>query len=69
MFKLITNLWEYFFNPWDIEIIEEGQEPWFQQPLGTFSEECRIRYFKSYVKYRYTHKFRKQEKIVKKYFD
>jgi hypothetical protein len=39
MFKFITNLYEYFFSPWDTSIMEEGKESWFCQPYGTFSKE------------------------------
>ena len=67
MFKFITNLYEYFFSPWEITIIGEGQEPWFQQRYGTFSDVCRIKYNRYYIKYKYKHKFRDREKIVKTY--
>jgi len=67
MFKFITNLYEYFFSPWDTSIMEEGKESWFCQPYGTFSKEFRIEYHRCYIKYKYKHKFRNKEKIIKRY--
>ena len=49
------------------QIINEGVEPgWVSVDLLTNAERSYSRHF---VKYKYTHKFRKQEKIVKKYFN
>ena len=63
MFNLFKNIWEYLFAPWKIEIIEEGREPWFHID-ETFQKR---EYARSFVKYKYTHRFRPQVKIVKEY--
>lgn len=65
MFKLFKNIWEYLFFPWSVEIIEEGKENWYYID-ETFQKR---NYTKSFIEYKYTHRFRPQVKIVKKYLN
>lgn len=68
MIKTLQSLYEYFFAPWEITIYSEGTD--------TFASYCPIsgvriggQYEKTFIKYKYSHKFRKEEKIVKEYLD
>lgn len=66
-FSNFQKLYEYFFAPWEITVIEEGLEEWHRTYRGThvpYSE-----YERKFVKYKYKHKFRPQEKILIKYLD
>jgi len=67
MIKFFQNLYEYFFSQWIITIIEEGCETWISRPTWALSTQYDVPYRRAFVKYRYQHKFRNQQKIVKEY--
>ncbi len=70
MFKTITNLWEYFFAPWEKTVLSRGSETWSSQTRksGILIDKP-WEYQRDYVEYKLVHKFRKEEKIVKEYLD
>ncbi len=70
MFKLITNLYEYFFAPWEKTVLSRGSENWVAK-RGFRGIEIGepTRYSREYVEYKISHKFRKEEKIVKEYLN
>jgi len=67
MFNLFKNIWEYLFFPWAVEIIEEGHETWYPYNFGVKMRGSG--YNRNFIKYKYTHRFRPQVKIVKKYLN
>jgi len=59
----ISTLFEYIFEPWDIEVIEQGEAE-----MSSFDPITGKRFLDSeriaiYVIYKYTHKFFNKEKI------
>ena len=72
------NIWDYFFNKWEITIDSRGEETWEKRYRYSVLNEVSGQagkvmpgsaYSKSYVVYKYTHKFNNQTKLVKKYLD
>ncbi len=64
MFKTLQKIYEYFFAPWDITVIRRDTEGWtYQKGLRQYS------YSRESVTYKYSHKFRQEEKIVKEYLN
>lgn len=66
MFNLFKNIWEYLFFPWEVEVIDEGHESWTRRYFDGSPDANTSR---EYVTYKYTHRFRPQVKIVKKYLN
>ncbi len=66
--KTLQRIYEYFFAPWEITIIEQGKETWVQH-WGCGGKISGSEYIRNYVKYKCSHKFRKEEKIVKEYLN
>ena len=71
-------IWDYLFDPWNITIDCRGEEKWGKfHPYDTLNQisnkagtQIEGSHFKRvYVIYKYTHKFNKKEKLVKKYLD
>lgn len=69
MFKFFQNLWEYFFSPWNIEIIERNNELRVKRHPCILADGFETKTLRAYIICKYTHKFDKREKIVKKYLD
>lgn len=66
--KIFLTIWQFLFDPWEVTVIEEGSEKW-TRVMGPYSFSPKYGYGRNYVKYKYTHKFFKKEKIIKKYLD
>ncbi len=69
MTKFLKNTWEYFFAPWEITILEEGSESWTNRSRHYGVVTGSFDYVRYFVKYKHSHKFRKEEKIVKVYLN
>lgn len=63
----ILNLWDYFFNKWEVTIKEAGEETWTTSDGSVWGG--RRKYGRTFVIYLYKHKFNKQEKLVKEYLN
>ena len=69
MFYRLKKLLRYIFTPWEKEIYRTGIETWTERPCWAFCENYDRKYMREYVVYKYTHKFRKETKLVKKYLN
>ena len=82
MKKLFLIIYQLIFSPWEIEIIERGQDKFkrIKNIHELTADACSrknwrettdpfIHYTKNFVIYKYVHKFFKKEKLVKKYID
>ena len=66
MFNLFKLIWEYLFSPWKIEVEERGTENWTRRhDFDLF----KYNYKRDFITYKYTHRFRPEVKIVKKYLN
>lgn len=80
--KMFIGLYGFLFSPWDIQILEQGtdefvrpknnneimadaytRKAWNSVTISTVS------YKRTFVVYKYTHRYYKKEKILKKYID
>lgn len=77
-FQGLKNIWNYFFNKWEITIKETGSEEWIKKYSDDVFNKVKNQhgkeipgseYERSFVVYLYKHKFNKEEKLVKKYLD
>ena len=66
MFNLFKSIWEYLFSPWKIEVISQDEESWTRTYHGNLPD---YHYTKTCVTYKYTHRFRPEVRIVKKYLN
>ena len=66
MFNLLKNIWEYLLFPWQVEVIDKTSQRWSAQ--GLLDDGPRY-YYRECITYKYTHRFRPQVKIVRKYLN
>lgn len=62
----MKKLYEFLFNRWKVEVIEEGWDRFKHQSVLW---EDNGYFYKEYVKYKYTNKFDGSVKIKKKYLN
>lgn len=68
--KTLQKIWEYFFAPWEITIHKRGTQKYTDYTFYSYeSVDFPNIYYREYVEYKYVHKFRKEEKIVKEYLN
>jgi hypothetical protein len=70
--KGLQKLWEYLFAPWEITVHNRGADRfnnWKENSLGHKVMGTEYVTERNWIEYKYSHKFRKEEKIVKEYID
>ena len=65
--KTLQKIWEYFFAPWDVTVTNRGEERW--RSLCPYTGRELYGYKRDWVEYKYSHRFRTEQKIVKKYLN
>ena len=68
--KTLYRIWEFLFDRWKIEFVEEVKENWVQRmvhnPTGITIPNSEKKIIKRIHVYRYTHKFDGSVKMVRK---
>lgn len=62
----MKKLYEFLFNRWKREVIEEGEDRFFNYSFGVRVGDP---FYRQFVKYKLTNKFDGSVKIEKKYLD
>ena len=63
----MLKLWEFLFDRWKKEILNQGIETW--QTTDSITGYCINEYKRNYVDYRYTNKFDGSTKIKREYLN
>lgn len=68
--RTLYRIWEFFFDRWKIEFVEEVKENWIKRvvhyPTGIEVPNSQREYVKTIHVYRYTNKFDGSVKMVRK---